>query len=415
MAREVCIIGGGIIGLFSAYYLRKSGHNVTIADQGDLTGGCSWGNAGMIVPSHFVPLAAPGMISKGVRWMFDSQSPFYVRPRLNSDLLMWGYHFYRNSSLQKMEQSIPALAAIGQLSRSLYKDLSTELPFDFGFAERGLLMLFKRKETGEDESETVEMAHRLGIKAVMLHQADVQKLEPDVKVDVKGGVFFQGDAHLSPSELTGKLTAHLETAGVRIIRNTRITSFATSGNRISEIVTATGSLKFDHFVLAAGAWSGDVARGLGLTLPMQAGKGYSFTLSNVKSNIRIPSILLEARVAITPMGTNLRFGGTMEIAGIDHRINMARVRGIAQAVPKYYPDLDISTPVERDVWHGLRPCSPDGLPYIGKSKKFTNLVLATGHAMMGVSLAPATGKIVAEVMDELTPAIGIVKFDPDRF
>ncbi|MFM7193449.1 MAG: NAD(P)/FAD-dependent oxidoreductase, partial [Bacteroidota bacterium] len=162
-------------------------------------------------------------------------------------------------------------------------------------------------------------------------------------------------------------------------------------------------------------WSGQVGKQLKLSMPMQAGKGYSFTLPDVEKNVRIPSIFLEARVAVTPMGRTLRFGGTMEIVGVDHSINMERVRGIVESIPQYYPEMNVSMPQPNEIWHGLRPCTPDGLPYIGRSSRYSNLVIATGHAMMGLSLAPATGLLVKEIVGEEQTSMQLEAFGPERF
>src|SRR4051812_18373874 len=178
---DIGIIGGGIIGLSSAYYLNKAGHKVTIIDQGDLKDGCSHGNAGMIVPSHFIPLATPGMISKGIKWMFSSTSPFYVHPRLSGDLIKWGYQFYKHSTKDHVEKSIPALKEISLFSKSMYQQWAKELPFDFGFHERGLMMLYQNEETGKEEIETAHLANKIGIEAHILDANEVQKQEPDVK------------------------------------------------------------------------------------------------------------------------------------------------------------------------------------------------------------------------------------------
>ncbi|HMJ67444.1 MAG TPA: FAD-dependent oxidoreductase [Cyclobacteriaceae bacterium] len=419
MTKTIGIIGGGIIGLSSAYYLIKAGHNVTIIDKGDLTDGCSFGNAGMIVPSHFIPLAAPGMISKGIRWMFRSTSPFYVKPRLDPDLLKWGLQFYKHSNERHVSRSAPALKGLSLLSRSLYGQWEKELPFDFGYHERGLMMLFQSKETEAEEKETAHAANKLGIEARVLSAAEVQQLEPDVKVNARGGVYFPGDTHLTPQQLVKGLISFLRTSGVTFITSAEITDIEVKGRRIEALIASDRSLSFDEYVLAAGSWSGLVAKKLqklnksGLNLPMQAGKGYSFTLDNVAKNIRIPSILLEARVAVTPMGSSLRFGGTMEIGGINHEINLNRVRGIVDAIPKYYPEMKVGFPDK--IWHGLRPCSPDGLPYIGRTIAIENLVVATGHSMMGMSLGPATGKIVSDVVDARQPEVDITMFSPERF
>lgn len=412
---KIGIIGGGIIGLSSAYYLSKAGHQVTIIEQSDLKDGCSFGNAGMIVPSHIIPLAAPGMISKGIRWMFNSTSPFYVKPRISGDLIKWGYHFYKNSTKEHVAKSAPALKEISLLSKAMYQQLEKELPFDFGYHERGLLMLYQTKETEKEEAETAELANQHGVEAHVISAKEVQALEPDINVSVRGGVYFPGDAHITPQSFVNQLITHLKNQGVVVETNTTVSDFRVEDNKIKSMHTTHGEYSFDEVVIATGSWSGIMTSKLGIYLPMQAGKGYSFTLQDIKKNVLIPSIFLEARVAVTPMGSTLRFGGTMEITGVDHRISMNRVKGIVDSIPNYYPDMKVVMPDQKEVWHGLRPCSPDGLPYIGRSRKINNLILATGHSMMGLSLAPGTGKLVSEIVGLSKPSIDIQMFDPERF
>jgi D-amino-acid dehydrogenase len=412
---KVGIIGGGIIGLSSAYYLNKLGHQVTIIEQSDLTTGCSFGNAGMIVPSHIIPLAAPGMISKGIRWMFNSTSPFYVKPRLSGDLIKWGYHFYKSATKEHVAKSAPALRDLSLFSKAMYQQLAKDLPFDFGYHERGLLMLYKTKETEHEEAEMATLANQHGLEAHVLSAADVQKLEPNVKVDVRGGIYFPGDAHITPQLLVTQLIDYLKQQGVVFQTKTSVTDFKIEDSAIKSIKSAAQDFEFDEVIIATGSWSGGVAAKLGLSIPMQAGKGYSFTLTQVEKNVRIPSIFLEARVAVTPMGDSLRFGGTMEITGVDHSISMNRVKGIVDSIPNYYPEMKVSLPEIKDVWHGLRPCSPDGLPYIGKSSKIKNLTIATGHSMMGLSQGPGTGKLISEIINQENTSVNLSSFSPQRF
>lgn len=411
--KHIGIIGGGIIGLSSAYYLVKSGHRVTIIDKGELTDGCSFGNAGMIVPSHFIPLAAPGMISKGIRWMFRSTSPFYVRPRLDTDLIKWGYQFYKHSNAKHVETASPALRDLSLLSRSLYSQLQKDLPFDFEYHERGLMMMYQSRETGEEEKETAHVANDLGIEARLLSPEEVQAMEPDVKVNVRGGVYFPGDTHLTPAKFVTGLICHLKELGVNFITCSEVSDVTMKGRRIESLRAGDKSMAFDEYVLATGSWSGEMGKKFNLNLPMQAGKGYSFMLNDVKKNLRIPSILLEARVAVTPMGNSLRFGGTMEIGGINHDINHNRVRGIVEAIPKFFPEMKVAFPSK--IWHGLRPCSPDGLPFIGRAIAPENMIIATGHSMMGMSLGPATGKIVSDLVEGAKPDVDIALFNPARY
>jgi len=409
------IVGGGIIGLSSAYYLTKAGHQVTIIEQSDLKDGCSFGNAGMIVPSHIIPLAAPGMISKGIRWMFNSKSPFYIKPRLSRDLITWGYHFYKCSTKEHVAKSAPALKEISLLSKALYQQLCKELPFDFGYHERGLLMLYQTKETEHEEAETAAFANKHGVEAHVISASDVQTLEPDVKVNVRGGVYFPGDAHITPQHFIIQLIGYLKDHGVAFHTSTTVKDFHVENQTIKSIITDKGEYFFDEVVIATGSWSGIMTSKLGISLPMQAGKGYSFMLQNVEKNVRIPSIFLEARVAVTPMANSLRFGGTMEITGVDHNIRMNRVKGMVDAIPKYYPEMNVVMPQTNEIWHGLRPCSPDGLPFIGRSKKISNLILATGHSMMGLSLGPGTGRLVSEIISREKTSIDISSFEPGRF
>lgn len=415
MGQKVGIIGGGIIGLSCAYYLQQSGHEVTIIDKGDLTDGCSMGNAGMVVPSHIIPLASPGMIRKGIRWMFNPRSPFYVRPRFSGDLIRWGYLFYRHATTEHVERAIPALKELSLFSKSLYQQWSKELPFDFGYHERGLLMLYRTKEAGHEEEATARIASQHGLVAKVLSAGEVQELEPHVKVSVKGGVFFPGDAHLTPQKLTTGLIQYLENQGVKFMLGETVVNVVLKEKEIRLVKTTHHEFDFDLLVVATGSWSGEFCKLFGLSLPMQAGKGYSFTVDRPNDNVNIPSILLEDRVAVTPMGKTLRFGGTMEITGVNHSINMKRVEGIVNAIPRYYPELELAMPDKQSVWHGLRPCSPDGLPYIGRVGRFKNLILATGHSMMGLSLAPGTGKLVAQLVNTERPAVPLMPFAADRF
>jgi D-amino-acid dehydrogenase len=413
--KNIAIVGGGIIGLSAAYYLNQSGHRVTIFDQGGLNDNSSVGNAGMIVPSHIIPLAAPGMISKGIRWMFNSKSPFYVRPRLSKNLIKWGMKFYAHANHEHVMRSIPLLKEISSLSKQLYQGLAKENNFEFGYEERGLLMLFKTIETEKEELEAAKLANKVGVEARVLSLAEAQHLEPFVKLNARGGIYFPGDAHLNPQLLVNTLKDHLSRSGVAIFPNTTIEDFVIKGDAIKGVRVQTDLQMFDEFIVAAGAWSGILCSRLGIDLPMQSGKGYSFTFDEVSHNVRIPTLLLEGRVAVTPMGSSLRFGGTMEIGDTNRSINMNRVKGIFETIPKYYPEMNVQMPDEKAIWNGLRPCSPDGLPYIGRSSKLKNLIIATGHSMMGMSLGPATGKMVTELVDEVPCSMDLAAFSPERF
>lgn len=413
--KSIGILGGGVNGLFSAYFLQQKGHDVTLLERGDFGDGCSFGNAGMIVPSHIIPLAQPGMIAKGLRWMLNAQSPFYVKPRLNWGLLRWGYLFWKHSTDRHVKHSIPVLRDISLLSRELFQEAAQQPELSFGWQERGLFMLFREANARHEMEEEAHLAIRSGIEACLLSGSEVQAMEPDTQVDVAGAVYYPGDAHLYPNQLIECLVNYLAKKGVKLLGNQEVVDFAVRNQSVKTISTLSETHHFDEVVIAAGAWSPLLTEKLGLSLPLQGGKGYSFMQPASAPSIHIPAIMLEARATATPMGGGVRFAGTLEVAGTDTSINMNRVRGIYNSINQYYPGLRVDFPQREQVWSGLRPCSPDGLPYIGRVVGFNNLTVATGHGMMGVSLGPATGKLVCELIDHKPTSMDISAFDPRRF
>lgn len=414
---KAVIIGGGVIGLFSAYYLNKSGWEVDIIDQGDLSDNCSYGNAGMITPSHFVPLAAPGMVEQGVRWMFDSKSPFYVKPSFNPELIGWGLKFLKSATRKHVDHSAGALRDISMMSKRLFLEFERDSNIEFGLEDKGILMLFKTPKFVEEERHMAEQATNLGLDAQYLSPDECQQLQPGVEMDILGAVHYHCDAHLYPNKLMRGLIKYIENAkGITVYRNTEITKIVHDSGKITSISSKDKEFKGDAYIVAGGAWSPGIARLAGLKVPLMPGKGYSFMVPQDDSKrMTIPSILCEARVAVTPMNGSIRYGGTMEVGKVNKKINMSRVQGIVESVPKYFPNFKPEMPQKKDIWFGFRPVSPDGMPYIGLSNKYKNLAVATGHAMIGLSLGPATGKIISEVLNGQPTEMNISPFAVDRF
>lgn len=411
---SVHIVGGGVIGLCAALHLRMAGCEVTLIDKHDFTDGTSFGNAGMIVPSHFVPMAAPGVISQGLKWMLNSKSPFYIKPRLNADLIQWLWHFYRSANARKAEQSIPVLLELNEQSKQLYQSLADDL--DFSYEERGLLMLYKTKKQEEEETKLAEKAHQLGVRAEMFDREGLRKLEPEMDLDVLGGIYFPGDAHLHPNQLMAQLSHRLQQLGVSFLPQTSIVDFKTKGGKIEALLTRDNkSIPVKNILLTSGSWTGLLLKKVGVKIHVQDGKGYSLTLKNAEIRPKLPTILSEAKVAITPMGKDLRIGGTLELSGLSNKINQKRVRGIVESIPRYYKNLEAPSLAKSPVWKGYRPCTPDGMPYIGKSGQLSNLYVGTGHGMMGLSLGMVTGKLLSQLMTGQEPMISLEPFRLDRF
>jgi D-amino-acid dehydrogenase len=413
--KQILVIGGGAAGLCAAHYLRASGCDVTVVERGEIGEGSSLHNAGLVVPSHFVPLAAPGVVAQGLRWMLRPGSPFHIRMRLDPDLLTWLWQFARASRPRRSDRVIPLLRDLGTASLALYEDLAAIPGMDFQFRKNGLLMLFRTPHGRETLLKAARLASGIGIEADVLNRAQIQELEPGVSFSATGGVYYPGDAHITPAMFVESLRRRLIVQGVRFLGSTSVTGFLTRPSGIGAVRTTSGTMEADEFVLACGAWSPSVASSLRLRIPMQAGKGYSVTVKNPPVMPGMPMLLEEARVAVTPMGGRLRFSGTMELAGLDGSINTVRVRALLRSVPAYLGGLDPVLLERGEIWAGLRPCTPDGLPFIGRFRLYENLIAATGHAMVGMSLAPITGKLVAEIVEGRIPSIDLHMLRPDRF
>ena len=415
--KHVVVCGGGIVGLCCAHFLARDGHRVTLLERdGEDHDTCAGGSAGYISPSHVIPLAAPGMVALGLKWMLSSRSPFFIKPRLDAELFRWGWHFMRSCNERNVARGAPVLAELCVKSRELFCEFADATKNEFLLAKHGVMNVCKTQQMLDHEAHGLaKLANELGVEARVLDAREAAAVEPGAKLDVIGAVYFPGDAHLTPRKFTSALTRSLREAGVNFRFNTPVTDWRLSGDRIAAAVTPAGEIEADEFVLAGGSWSPSMLAGLGVRLPMQAGKGYSLTLERPRLKLKTPLIFTEARVAVTPMGDTLRFGGTMEISGLDSPVRPERVRQIVESVPKYLPEMRESDFAGVQPWHGLRPVSPDGLPYVGRFARHKNLLAACGHAMLGVTLGPITGQLIAESVSGRKTSVALDTLNPDRF
>lgn len=412
---HIHIIGGGVIGLCSAWYLREAGCEVTVIDRGNFSEGTSHGNSGLIVPSHFTPLAAPGVLSKGFRWMLDAGGPFHIKPKLNRSLLSWLWNFYRAATDAQAQKAMPILLDYNLWSRSLYREFTALEGFDFCFEQKGLLMLFQNEKTAEEEKRTLEKAQQLGLNARYLSGAAVQNIE-STKVNASGGIHYPEDAHLHPHRFMVGLHKALREKGVHFISEREVVDLEHAKGLISHLKLSGGEVLPTHrVVLACGSWSEGLAKKMRHKLPVQDGKGYSITMKAPAIRPDIPAILCEPKVAVTPLGDDLRLGGTLELGSMSGKKNLRRIQSILDGFKRFYPEIPTPSVDLKEVWVGYRPCTPDGLPYIGFAHGLSNLCFATGHAMMGMSLGPATGKLVSELLTGQEPSIPLHLFAPNRF
>jgi len=411
---KIIIVGGGVVGLFTAWYLSKKGAEVTVFDRGDLTDGCSFGNAGLIVPSHVIPMASPGMLRKGMKNMFNPKSPVAVRMSPDPDLIRWYLRFAGASTVRHVNESVPLLKELSMFSKNLYAELKDSGELDFPIWHKGLLLLYKAQQVGDELSEEAEIARHSGLEVSALTAAEVHKLESDAKPDVSGGFHYHSDDHLNPTALMKSLIAALEKSGVALVRNCAVRKIHTAGQKAISLETEQGNFDFDQLVITAGFWSREIMEQLKINLAVQPGKGYSFKVNTVRP-LHYPALLADANVAVTPMGGSMaQFGGGMELGFGDLKIKQARIQQIIHAVGQFYPSEKGLNITPEKIWQGHRPCSFDGLPFIGQVPAFPNVYVGTGHSMMGVTLAPATGLLLTELISGMKPSQDLKPFRIER-
>jgi D-amino-acid dehydrogenase len=410
---DVLVIGGGAIGVCSAYYLAKNGASLAIVERNTLASGCSEANAGLIVPSYIIPLANPGAFRQGFRWMFRSASPFYIKPRLDFNLLQWIWLFWKASKKRQMAKGMQTLKNLSSASSSLFENLIQEESLECGYTKAGWLFVYR---TEKGFSESVEEAHLLeahGVQVKILSAEKTLEMEPALLSGVIGGVYYSEDAHLDPAVFVLSLAARLKKKGIGIHEQTEVSGFEIQSGRIKSVRTSQGDFYPKKVIVAAGSWSPGLLGLMNRRLPLQPAKGYSITVGKPGNCPKIPLYLGESKVAVTPLEKSLRLGGTLELAGMDFTVNRSRVEGIKSASRDYLgsiPDLDAGK-----LWSGLRPCSPDGLPFISRLPDYSNLYIATGHGMLGISLAPITGRLISQLVLERTPDIDLAPLAADRF
>jgi D-amino-acid dehydrogenase len=412
---ETLIIGGGAIGICCAFYLNALGKNVLLVEKDDICAGSSYGNAGLIVPSYSIPLAAPGAVSQGLKWMFKPQSPFYIKPRLDRKLLAWLWKFRAACNIHHVRQSIPVLHDLHSASLNLYDKLANIEGMDFALEKKGMLELFKTQKGYDEGIKDVHLLKEYAIENRILQKKELNEFIEGMRTTAVGGAYLPHDAHLIPDRFVHQLARHIEKMGVRLRTSCEVLDFETSGRHVTRIKTTRGDILAEEIVLAGGSWSAELARSLQLNLSMQPAKGYSITFKRPAVCPCLPVALAEAKVVLTPMEDTLRFAGTLELAGFDQSINLRRVQAILKAVRAYFPDIDPDALELLEIWRGLRPCSPDGLPYLGRAPRYDNLIIATGHGMLGISLAPITGKIVSQLISNQKPSLNIAALSVERF
>lgn len=411
---DVIVIGGGVVGLCAAHALRRAGREVTVLSRDPIGQGASAGNAGMIVPSHLIPLSAPGVVAQGLRWLGNPTSPFYIKPRLDLDLARWLLVFRRHCTARHVAHAMPILRDLSLASADAFAALQDDIG-DVGYAQTGILMLYHTPKARQESLKQADQAEAAGLQVERLDAAALHALEPGLRTPAEGAVRYHQDGRIDPDALLHRLARALRADDVPLLEGVKVEALEARGDAVTAVRTAQGLFRARTIVLAAGAWTPLLARTAGLRVLVQPARGYSLTVPAPPGSPRLPMILADEKVTVTPMPGRLRFTGTLALAGFDPTLDARRIAPLRQLARAYLPDASDAEVEALAPWFGYRPCSPDGLPIIGPSPRYGNLIVATGHGMMGVTLAPITGRLVAAHVTGAAPPLDPVPLRVGRF
>lgn len=410
---DVLILGGGVIGLACARYLLEAGRQVTILDQGSVGCGSSHGNCGTLTPSHAMPLAMPGVIGTALRWLFRKDAPLRIKPRLDPELIRWMLSFTGRCNWKDFSATTRVKAPFLVGSVEMIADLVERDGLSCEFSRSGTLYAY-RDAAGFAKSDWMPRAlGEVGIAVERLDGRQIEAMEPALKPGVVGGYLNPGDACLRPDRYVSELARSVRERGGEIIERARVESFELRQGRIAALTSTAGVHAAREVVFALGAWSAPLARQLGLRLPIQPGKGYSITYSRPQVCPRIPLVLKEESVCVTAWGSGFRLGSTMEFAGYDASLNRIRLDALRRAAVNGLHEPGGSQLVEE--WYGWRPMTPDDLPILGRVPGISNLCMATGHGMLGVSMSAMTGLLVSELLCGKPTSLDLAPYALQRF
>ncbi len=412
--QDVLIIGGGVIGLSAAYELSSRGVSVTLIDKGDPGYGCSYGNAGWLTPCFSMPLPMPGMLLKSIGWLMDPDSPLRIKPQPSILLMRWLARFLLSMNQKQALRSIAVLTDISKYSLEAYSKLDQKFPGAIGFEQKGLLMVSATDAGFAAAVQEMELVAQHGVPGQKMNEDEIKALEPALRARLRGGVYFPKEAHAEPLQISRILAEAAIANGAKILPRAEVFAFNVADGKIESIRTTRGEMRADQYVLATGSWSTNIACELGLNIPILGGKGYAITVKPFEQSPTHPIMILERKIAVTPRKGSVRLAGTLELVDSrDDSITPRRLDAILRGSQEFMRVPEKPEIVE--IWRGLRPCTPDGVPVIGRPKRYSNLVISAGHQMLGLQSGLGSGRFVADLVTGEKPIFDSYPFRADRF
>jgi D-amino-acid dehydrogenase len=409
---DILIVGAGIIGTAIGAELSRRGAKVCVIDKGTLGKGCSYGNAGWMTPCFSMPLPMPGMLLKSMKWMLNPAGPLYIKPSLSMDLAHWLFTFMKAMNETQARRAVEALVVLSQKSLTEYEKLGKKYP-EIRFEQKGLLMVSRTPAGVAAAVQELDYVRELGVPGKALNGDDIQAMEPALKPPLMGGIYFSNEAMAEPYQVVKAFGKEIEAHGGEILENVELQDLIIEGDKVSRVVTSVGEFQPQQVIMATGSWSKSMAKRMRLRVPILGGKGYAMILPPLEKQPKYPMMLVEKKIAITPRENSLRVAGTLELVDQDFSITQRRVKAIENGAREF---LHLPEALQiQELWAGLRPCTPDGVPLIGYHNKISNLMLAVGHQMLGLQSGAGTGLLVADLIEGKTPFLDPKVLDANRF
>lgn len=409
---DVLVVGAGIIGTAIGAELSRRGAKVCVIDKGTVGRGCSYGNAGWMTPCFAMPLPMPGMLLKSMKWLLDPEGPLYIKPSVSLNLAHWMWSFMKAMNETQARRAVEALVILSQKSLTEYAKLGEKYP-QIHFQQKGLLMVSRTPAGVQSAVNELHYVESLGVPGKALSADDIHQMEPALKSPLLGGVYFSQEAMAEPFQVVQALATEIKAFGGEILENCELHDLVIENNKVQKIITAQGEIVADQVVMATGSWSLGLAKLMRLRVPILGGKGYAMIVPPLEKQPQYPIMLVEKKIALTPRQNSLRIAGTLELVDQDFSITQRRVESIKRGAREFLhlpPNLEI-----QELWAGLRPCTPDGVPLIGSHRDISNLMLAVGHQMLGLQSGAGTGLLVADLIEGKAPFIDPRVVDIHRF
>lgn len=411
---DVIVVGGGVVGVSAAYFAASAGADVLIIEKGEIGSGATTASAGLIVPDMCFPFPNPENIRRGLRSLLDSESALRLWPRLDPGFMGWLFGFLKNGwSPRKLQQSVLTMIGLHQEAEIINQELAKIGGSCYQYKRNGLLNVYLTEQVFHHGLNDAEDLDKLGVRSLVYRSSAVRDLEPSLKPSVIGGILYPDDSQVEPVEFMKWLAEQCLARGVRLKSQTEVYGFRANARRVTSVETTAGEFVGEQIILAPGAWLGKLAKLLGGYIPMEGAKGYNLTFPRTEFTPTRPMILEDKYVAVSPYAEQLKLTSCLDLDGLDLTLSGPRLARISKFADLYLSGPGLPPPIE--VRRGLRPCTMDGLPALGRLHPWSNVLVASGHDQKGLTLGPLAGLHLSQLLEGKSLGTLEKALNPRRF